>query len=106
MGEHTRLIFSTAADAVLADKLCALGVGVPGDIERETFPDGERGLRLASRVVFFFNDTATTKIYTLSLLDALPIVDDLQRRPWGATDGQVIDRYGLDWLIGFQGHET
>ena len=50
MGEHSRLIFSTAADAVLAEKLCALGVGVPGDIERETFPDGERGLRLASPV--------------------------------------------------------
>src|SRR2546429_5584864 len=31
--------------------------------------------------VFFFNDTATTEIYTLSLHDALPIwlIDDLQR---------------------------
>src|SRR2546422_8637459 len=27
----------------------------------------------ASRVFFFFNDTATTEIYTLSLHDALPI---------------------------------
>src|SRR3712207_9068326 len=27
--------------------------------------------------VFFFNDTATTEIYTLSLLDALPIYDDM-----------------------------
>src|SRR5256885_11411536 len=27
--------------------------------------------------VFFFNDTATTEIYTLSLHDALPICDDL-----------------------------
>jgi len=31
------------------------------------------------------------------------IVDDLQMRPWGATDGQVIDRYGVHWLIGFEG---
>jgi PhnB protein len=30
-------------------------------------------------------------------------VDDLQKRPWGASDGQVIDRYGLPWLIGFEG---
>ena len=30
------------------------------------------------------------------------IVDDLQSRPWGATDGQVIDLYGLHWLIGFE----
>src|SRR2546423_1859802 len=27
--------------------------------------------------VFFFNDTATTEIYTLSLHDALPICEDL-----------------------------
>jgi PhnB protein len=31
------------------------------------------------------------------------VVDDLQLRPWGAHDGQVIDRYGLHWLIGFEG---
>lgn len=30
------------------------------------------------------------------------IVDDLQPRPWGASDGQVVDRYGLHWLIGFE----
>src|SRR4051812_49983214 len=32
-------------------------------------------------VVFFFNDTATTEIYTLSLHDALPI----SRDPWSAA---------------------
>src|SRR5260370_40176466 len=31
-----------------------------------------------SSVLFFFNDTATTEIYTLSLHDALPICDGLQ----------------------------
>src|SRR5216684_9382151 len=40
---------------------------------------------------FFFNDTATTEIYTLSLHDALPISCrvTLRRRPFrcGATDG-------------------
>src|SRR5574340_1437219 len=30
--------------------------------------------------VFFFNDTATTEIYTLSLHDALPIFDLSERR--------------------------
>src|SRR2546427_3476929 len=39
---------------------------------------------------FFFNDTATTEIYTLSLHDALPIwEEDSYRRwsrvPWGGT---------------------
>src|SRR6266511_1849052 len=33
----------------------------------------QSGLRLAMAVYFFFNDTATTEIYTLSLHDALPI---------------------------------
>ena len=34
------------------------------------------------------------------------IVDDLQMRPWGASDGQVIDRFGLHWLIGFGDDES
>src|SRR2546430_11820041 len=35
-------------------------------------------------IFFFFNDTATTEIYTLSLHDALPICDDwrVQRLPF------------------------
>src|SRR5215204_3217971 len=41
----------------------------------EPFLHGLEGRRLPTRVefVFFFNDTATTEIYTLSLHDALPI---------------------------------
>src|SRR5256885_5168618 len=34
-------------------------------------------MALACTVFFFFNDTATTEIYTLSLHDALPICADL-----------------------------
>lgn len=30
------------------------------------------------------------------------IVDPLAAKPWGASDGQVIDRYGLLWLIGYE----
>ncbi len=30
------------------------------------------------------------------------VVDALQVRPWGDSDGQVVDRYGLHWLIGFE----
>lgn len=29
-------------------------------------------------------------------------IDPLQRRPWGATDGQLTDRFGLRWLIGYE----
>src|SRR5207253_10548041 len=34
---------------------------------------------------FFFNDTATTEIYTLSLHDALPI---LTKKPWHTSQNQ------------------
>src|SRR2546422_7790407 len=37
---------------------------------------------------FFFNDTATTEIYTLSLHDALPI---LIGAPEGASDGSTVN---------------
>ncbi|MHA7262213.1 VOC family protein [Arthrobacter sp. TMN-37] len=30
------------------------------------------------------------------------VVDPLSPKPWGATDGQVVDRYGLHWLIGYE----
>lgn len=30
------------------------------------------------------------------------VVDPLSPKPWGASDGQVIDRYGLHWLIGYE----
>ena len=29
-------------------------------------------------------------------------IDPLQRRPWGASDGQVTDRFGVRWLIGYE----
>ena len=30
------------------------------------------------------------------------VVDHLAPKPWGASDGQVIDRHGLHWLIGYE----
>ena len=36
---------------------------------------------------FFFNDTATTEIYTLSLHDALPIC--MLDMPWGPMSGEL-----------------
>src|SRR2546430_6255338 len=40
--------------------------------------------------VFFFNDTATTEIYTLSLHDALPI-SAVGRRQHGTVDVALVD---------------
>jgi PhnB protein len=47
-------------------------------------------------------DSLTLRGWFAALSDGGRIVDDLQTRPWGATDGQVIDRYGVHWLIGFE----
>ncbi|GAB3536366.1 VOC family protein [Arthrobacter tecti] len=30
------------------------------------------------------------------------VIDPLAPKPWGASDGQVTDRYGLRWLIGYE----
>src|SRR3712207_8230539 len=50
---------------------------------------------------FFFNDTATTEIYTLSLHDALPILVDGSLDPdrelrWAAAVDQYQDRMQVD----------
>src|SRR5260370_24601467 len=39
---------------------------------------------LNDSIIFFFNDTATTEIYTLSLHDALPICADRRPADWHA----------------------
>lgn len=36
------------------------------------------------------------------LADSGSVVDPLAQKPWGASDGQVIDRFGLPWLIGYE----
>jgi PhnB protein len=51
-------------------------------------------------------DPATLRRWFSGLSQGGRVVDDLQMRPWGAADGQVIDQYGLHWLIGFEdGHQ-
>ncbi len=49
---------------------------------------------------------STLRTWFNNLAEGGQIVDDLQTRPWGATDGQVIDRHGLHWLIGFEEDDT
>src|SRR2546430_7911032 len=50
---------------------------------------------------FFFNDTATTEIYTLSLHDALPISGTAPRAggvgPWPCTDSLTPSRCARSW---------
>lgn len=36
------------------------------------------------------------------LADGGRVIDPLAPKPWGASDGQVMDRHGLHWLIGYE----
>jgi PhnB protein len=47
-------------------------------------------------------NASTLRAWFSRLSDGGRVVDELQTRPWGASDGRVIDRYGLQWLIGFE----
>ena len=47
-------------------------------------------------------DPATLHGWFTGLAAGGRVVEDLQRRPWGASDGQVVDRFGVHWLIGFE----
>lgn len=49
---------------------------------------------------------ATLRARFRGLSDGGRAVDELQERPWGDSDGQVVDRHGLHWLIGFQGDDA
>lgn len=48
---------------------------------------------------------STLKKWFSRLSEGGHVVDDLQKRSWGASDGRVIDRFGLHWLIGFEGED-
>ena len=67
--------------------------------------DGEPSLRLEG-VRFSLLGTAepaTLEAWFAALSDGGTDIDPLQQRPWGDHDGQVTDRFGVRWLIGYQG---
>ncbi len=45
---------------------------------------------------------AVLRSWFTRLAEGGQVVDDLQQRPWGASDGKVVDRHGIHWLIGFE----
>jgi PhnB protein len=60
---------------------------------------------VAQGVLFSLLGTAdpdTLHAWFARLSEGGTVVDDLQRRPWGGFDGQVIDRFGVHWLIGYE----
>ena len=48
-------------------------------------------------------DATTLTAWFDRLAEGGRVIDPLQRRPWGDFDGTLADRYGIRWLIGFEG---
>jgi PhnB protein len=69
---------------------------------------GEETFRSTGLMFSLLGTTSATELR--AWFDALgeegTIREDLQVRPWGASDGQVVDRYGVHWLVGFEEAET
>ena len=84
------------AHGVLADSPVALYAADAGAGEAAF---EARGLMLS---LLGTADSATLRRWFARLAEGGEVLDELQQRPWGAFDGQVIDRHGLRWLIGFE----
>lgn len=88
------------ADAVAHGGL----TGGPVTLFRADAAGEERPLRCEGLMLSLLGaaEPATLRAWFAGLARGGRVVDDLQERPWGAWDGQVVDRYGLHWLIGFE----
>lgn len=104
---HTFAEFNRAdgpADAIAHGGLTGGPVALWGaDVSADERPVRAEGIMLA---LLGTSDPSTLRTWFSRLSGGGRVVDDLQKRSWGASDGQVIDRYGLHWLIGFEGDES
>ena len=104
---HTFAEFNRAdgpANAIAHGGLTGGPVSLFGaDVAGDEPPLRSEGLMLA---LLGTADPSTLRTWFSRLSKGGRVVDDLQKRPWDASDGQVIDRYGLHWLIGFEGDES
>jgi len=92
------------ADAIAHGGLTGGPVALSGaDVSGDERPVRSEGLMLA---LLGTAAPSTLRAWFSRLGEGGRVLDDLQKRPWGASDGQVIDRYGLHWLIGFEGEES
>jgi PhnB protein len=104
---HTFAEFNRAdgpADAIAHGGLTGGPVSLYGaDVSGDERPVRSEGLMLS---LLGTTNPSTLRTWFSRLSEGGRVVDDLQKRPWGDSDGQVIDRYGLHWLIGFAGDES
>lgn len=66
--------------------------------------EGEAPLRTEGLMLSILGaaDPTTLHAWFDALADGGHVIDPLEEREWGASDGQVVDRFGLHWLIGYE----
>lgn len=77
----------------------------PVDLFATDADEGDASLRVDG-LLFALLGTAEPAVlegWFADLAEGGEILDPLQVRPWGDHDGQVRDRFGVTWLIGYQG---
>lgn len=47
-------------------------------------------------------EPTTLRTWFAALAEGGEVLTPLERRPWGASDGVVTDRFGVTWLIGYE----
>lgn len=77
-----------------------------GPVEVFAADAGEGEASLALRGILFSllgtAEPATLEAWFRALSEGGEVADPLQLRPWGAHDGQVVDGFGVRWLIGYE----
>lgn len=88
-----------------ADAVAHGGVTGPVTISGADAGEGEEPVRMEGLMLSLLGveEPATLHRWFDGLAGGGEVLDPLQTRPWGDTDGQVRDRFGLRWLIGYQG---
>lgn len=66
--------------------------------------DGQSSIRIEGLLLSLLGaaEPVTLHRWFDALAEGGQVVDPLTVKPWGASDGQVTDRFGLSWLIGYQ----
>ncbi len=66
--------------------------------------EGEASVKIEGLLLSLLGtaEPATLHRWFDALAEGGRVVDPLTEKPWGASDGQVLDRFGLTWLIGYE----
>jgi PhnB protein len=83
------------AHGILGGRVSLYGADAAGDEE----PFRSTGLMLS---LLGTTSAAELRAWFDALAEGGTIREELQERPWGASDGQIVDRFGVHWLVGFE----